>query len=170
MWKRLATASMCVLALLAFPAASAVLPVSIDAHGQSHLVQSDAQASSESRLFSYYTSSASTPEALFERIAGVHSPSPIPENFCEEFFDPYAWGSVQVYAGDGVLGLCWDASLGVSEAALYDALGAKGWQRIGATDLTSSFIKEDGVFRWSNIQCFETESYVSIVIAYGKET
>ena len=167
--KRLGFACMCVLSLIALPGLASGLANYVSCSPNNGGMQrSDTQTSniSKSQEIGAHESMA---ESLFNRLAGKHDQSCLPESFCEEIFDPSQWGSHQCYATEGFVGLFWDKPQSSSAVEVWQALERSGWKRIGLTDQSSSCIKDTGLYRWLNVGVFCSNGGMSINLNYRKE-
>lgn len=108
-------------------------------------------------------------ESLFSQVAGKHNQACLPELFCEEMFNPRQWGSYQCYAADGFVGLYWGKIQDPGAAKVWEALESSGWERIGLTEQSSSFIKASGLYRWLNVGVFCGNGCMSVNINFRKE-
>lgn len=155
--KRFGIALLVVAAFIALPAISTVF---MDDANQT------VPASSAVVLKNFYGPSENFAVDLHERLAGRAVPSELPNNFEAEFFDPAALGLFEAYSGEGVVGLCWTQADSATKQALVDLLIKTGWQHVGATEESSSYIKESGVYRWLNMAVIETDSALGAVFNF----
>lgn len=160
--KRLGLACLCVLFLLALPSISGI------AAQRTSKAPAYRSSAPSGKLPAYYAEGDMVVR-LFEHVAGVHEQADLPEHFCSELFDPARWGPCQSYAAEGFVGLYWPEPQGASADAVEQALETSGWQRVGFSEESSSFIKEGGMYYWVNLRVFYSSDYMSVVLNYRKD-
>ena len=159
---RLGLACLCVLFLLALPGISNL------AAQRTSKVPIYRSSTPGASLSTYYAEGDMVAR-LFEHLAGVHEQTDLPEHFRSELFDPARWGPCQSYTVEGFVGLYWPEPQGAFADAVEQALETSGWQRVGFSEESSSFIKEGGMYSWVNLRVFYSSDYMSVVLNYRKE-
>lgn len=127
------------------------------------------EESREYVLKNYSDTSENFAIGLYEHIAGKPTPNALPHDFEAEFFDPLALGKYEAYSGERVVGLYWGQNAGASQQAVHSLLVQTGWQHIGATEASTSYIKEDGTYRWLNIATTQSGGALSVVLNYRED-
>lgn len=158
--KRLIVAILLVTTCIALPAASTVFV---------NTPHEMAKASSAYVLKNYSSSEENFAVGLYERLAGKTLPGTLPGDFEAEFFDPAALGEYEAYVAEGVAGLYWEEGANASKESLVELLTSVGWQHIGATEESTSYIKENGVYRWLNMVVIERDGALSAVLNYRED-
>lgn len=155
--KRLRLALLVVATCIALPAISAAF---ISDSNQT------VPASSARVLKNFYGPPDNFAVDLHARLAPSALPGELPHNFESEFFDPAALGLFEAYSGDGVVGLYWMQGASATKEAVSALLIKTGWQHVGATAESSSYIKENGVYRWLNLAVIETDNALGAVLNF----
>lgn len=155
--KRFGIALLVVVACIVLPAISAVFM------NDSNRAE---PVSSARVLKNFYGPSENFAVDLHEHLAGRAVPSELPNNFETEFFDPATLGFFEAYSGEGVVGLYWVQDARATKDALVDLLMKTGWQHVGATEESSSYIKDSGVYRWLNMAVVETDSALGAILNF----
>lgn len=119
-------------------------------------------------LPSHYAPEGDIAMALFERLTNVPQQSALPEGFVDEVFNPVGLDGLRVFGAPGVVGLSWENPAQDVEGQLASALAEGGWERTGATEAATSYLKHNGSYRWLSLQVAQNAGFASAVFAYER--